>query len=486
MDLSFFNDHLSNPATLIPAILKECQGYYEYKAFKEYEPEHHRINDPALRPDKLIYEDTGQMDNDGNPITRAVVSPVTRIALAIQKLIVSRQVAFITGGDTALVAIAARGEQQKLFDVVQQTWRKNKLDYKNSNIAKAVLSQLECAEIWYSEKGEDDKVRMRVRFYTPSDGYDLIPVWDAYGDLIAFGLQYEDVKVKKERYLDLYTAESRTKYVQKGGGWELKPSEPDAPNPLPLPYGKIPVIYYSQPKSAWADVQSLIERLEKLLSGFGDTNDYNGSPILFSNTEIESLPKKGEAGKFVKAVDTTGEVPASNARLEYVAWDAKPEAVIFEKDTLIELIYSITQTPNISFEAMKSLGDISGVAFDRIFLDAHLKARDAHNSWYGEGIQRRLNFLIAACAEATPGMSGAKDLEIAPQFGIFKIDPDGDRITRAMQANGGLPIMSHETSITYANISEDAAAEMEKIAAEKEAKAIPPASPDSTTNTAAA
>lgn len=463
MELSFFNNNISNPATLIPAILKEWQAYYELQAFKQYEPEHHKVNSTAERPDKMVWEDTGEQDALGNKKQRMVPQKITRIALAIQKLIVSRQTAFISGGENTLVPVADGDTQSRLFEVVSETWRRNKLDYKNSTIAKTVLSQLECAEIWYSEKDADNKVKLRVKFYSPADGYDLIPVWDAHGDLIAFGLQYEDAKVKKERYLDLYTAESRTRYVQSGNGWELVPSVAEAPNPLPLPYGKIPVIYYSQPKSAWQDVQSLIERLEKLLSGFGDTNDYNGSPILFTNTEIESLPKKGEAGKLVKAVNTDGEGPASDARLEYVAWDAKPEAVIFEKDTLIELIYTITQTPNISFEAMKSLGEISGVAFDRIFLDAHLKARDAHNSWYGEGIQRRLNFLIAACAEANPGLSGGKDLEIMPQFGMFKIDPDGDRIERAMKANGGKPVMSHKKSIAYTGIVEDADAEMQAI-----------------------
>jgi len=57
----------------------------------------------------------------------------------------------------------------------------------------------------------------------------------------------------------------------------------------------------------------------------------------------------------------------------------------------------MTQTPDISFSNMKSLGDISGIALKLMFMDAHLKCEN-HIELFGEMFQRRLNLLKAAIA----------------------------------------------------------------------------------------
>ncbi len=460
MDIKFFIQHLNTPGKLIPAIIKEWQPYFQLKAFKEYDPKYHKINDKTLRPDKMVMkpDPSGTTDDMGNPVLRPSIETLTRIALPLQKLIVERAVAFLTGGTISLTTLSEDSDAQKLFDIIKETWKKNKLQFKNGYIADAVFSQLECAEIWYSEVDEDKNVKLRCKFYSPADGYDLIPVFDNSGDLIAFALQYEDAVSAKERYMDIYTATELRKHKNNGNGWEL------IDQPVKLPYGKIPVIYYQQPKSAWEDIQTLIDRLERLLSGFGDTNDYNGSPILFAKGEIKGFASKGESGK---VIESDGE----SADLKYVTWEGKPEAVIFEKDTLLDLIYTCTQTPNISFEAMKSLGDISGVAFDRIFVDAHLKARKGHNGWFGEGIQRRLNFLISACAAANPTIKGGGGLEITPVFSLFRIDDVNEKIDTAMKANGNQPVMSHAESISYVGVSTDPAKTYQEI--KKQTKATP-------------
>jgi len=461
MDLNFFATNSTNPNVLIPAILKQWQPYYQWEAFKNYDPKHHKINCRTETPDRLIKVPTDDIDPKTNePIMANKIEKVTRISLAYQKLIVKTSAAFLTNGGVTLKPDKTDAKGEELFQLVQKTWKDNKLDYKNSDCAKTALSQLECAEIWYSEKVLDanKKVvdgKMKVRFYKPSDGYSLIPVWDDNMDLIAFGLQYEDSKVQKSRYMDLYDKEKIQYYINTGSGWQARP---DKPTVIHL-YKKIPVILWLRDQSDWYDVQDLIDREEKVMSVYGDNNEYTGNPILFGKTDDTlSMPAKGESGKYIQGSGTSD--------MKFIERNGKPEPIIFEKDFLKEHIYSLTQTPDLSFEAMQGLGDISGAALERLLISAHMKAIEGHNGWYGETIQRRLNFLVSALASITPRLESAIDLSITPAFGLFKLEADADRVDIALKASGNAQIMSHEEAIRYAKLTDDADATLTKIKAD--------------------
>ena len=134
------------------------------------------------------------------------------------------------------------------------------------------------------------------------------------------------------------------------------------------PLGKIPVIYTTQGQSEWHDVQGLIERLETLLSNFADTDDYHASPKIFVTGTVRGFAKKGEAGAIIEA--------DQGATAQYLSWAQAPESVRLEIDTILSFIYTLTQTPNISFDNVKGLGAVSGVALEFLFTDAHLKVQD--------------------------------------------------------------------------------------------------------------
>ena len=87
------------------------------------------------------------------------------------------------------------------------------------------------------------------------------------------------------------------------------------------------------------------------------------------------------------------------AEAQYLSWANAPESVKLEIDTLLRMIYTITQTPDISFDTVKGLGAISGVALQLLFMDAHLKVQDK-NEIFSEYLQRRVNVLKAYMAEA--------------------------------------------------------------------------------------
>lgn len=458
MTLEYFLSNRQNPTLLIPKIKEAWKGYFEWEAFKQYNPRFHEILNPVHRKDKIIQVPSPGcgIDNEGNPLTEAKIVKLNRIPLALQKLIVSRGSAFLTGGKVSLKAKSANDKEQQTFEGVNSAWNDNKLQFKNSDIAKRFMSETECAEIWYTKKNPDNTTELKVKIYSPSKGFTLTPVFDSYGDLIAFGLGFmETIDGKEIEHMDLYDDKLLTRYILKEGGWELIES-------IVLVYGKIPVIYYSLEQAIWADVQWAIERLETLISNLGDQNDYTGSPILAASGEIKGFSAKGEAGKVIEL--------GEGADIKYVVSDQAPESVKMEIEKLLDFVFTITQTPNISFDQMKGLGDISGAAFDRMMIDGHLKATDLQNGMYGECIQRRLNFLKAAYIATNPKLQleSASKMTINAEFSLFSIDSIADNITNAKNANGGLPVLSQEESISRFGISDDPAATYAAI--QKQAK----------------
>src|SRR6478672_3150295 len=472
MQLKYFTENLNNPGTLVPAILKEYQTCFRLDAFKQYNPIFHKVNSKVQRPDKTIYvpDPSGEMDDKGEVKTQMKTEPVNRIPLPMQKLIVSRATAFATGGKITLKGKPADDAQKTMFQKIQDVWRQNKVDFMNPEIVRSIYSETECAEIWYTKPLEDGTKQLRCRTYKPSDGFQLIPVFDEFRDLIAFGLGYESKSGSNTiKHLDVYTKTELRRHININTGWTLAVQKEGGPaNPLKREYGKIPVIYYSAPQSIWQDVQPIIERLEELMSNFADTVDYNGSPMIAATGQILGWSAKGERGKVVELTQ--------GADLKYLSWDQAPDAIKLEIETLVDFIYTMTQTPNISFKEMKDIGDISGVAYDRIMIDAHLKAKDIQNGIYGEGVQRRLNFMVSASAAIYPETKAGYKLEITPEFGIFKIDDEAERIENASTALNA-KLVDHVTAIRMAGLTDDPEATKELIDAEKPEPVNPPTPP---------
>src|SRR5690606_27613540 len=107
-------------------------------------------------------------------------------------------------------------------------------------------------------------------------------------------------------------------------------------------------VYYAQEKPEYYGVQILIERVEKLLSNTGDTNDRHARPILAAKGRVENM-----IGDFVQLDE--------GADVHYVSWDQGTASVREEVEVLLNLIYSLSQTPNISFDAVKGVGNLSEI-----------------------------------------------------------------------------------------------------------------------------
>jgi SPP1 family phage portal protein len=419
------------------------------KAQKEYQPSTHDITDPAVRRDKIVESDNG-------PET----VPVARLTIPMQKRIVALAAAFLVGNPIKLQAAPIDQLQTDLLAVVQRSWDDNKLDYESKALAKLMMAETEVAELWYTEPAEpgywlgtvndpNAKFRLRMKILANKYGDSLYPVYNNAGDMIAFGRGYTVLEgEKKIEHFDIYTADSVYSLI-KLEEWVM--------TTVANPVGKIPVIYYSQEAPEWDDVQSLIDRFEKVISNHADTNDYFVSPMVFVEGEIEGFAKKGESGKVL--------IGKGGAKAEYLTWDQSPESLKLEINNLRGLIHDMTDTPDISIEQMKALGTYSGIALKMLFLGAHLKAADKEEI-FGKGIQRRLNFLKSALAKINVSLEQGVPMKITPKFEYFLPKNDEELITVLSTATGGKPTMSTKTAVRNNPFVIDAEAEFEEIKAE--------------------
>jgi chorismate mutase len=458
--------------TIVEALGKAVAPDYG-DAEKEYDVRQHAVFDPVERPDKT--------KKDGKKVK------VNRIALPLQKLIVNRRVAFMNVGAIKLEANPEDDDQKRLYEMVKKIRDDNKMDFIENEVATRMLSELQVAKLWYStpspegywgELTKNGKFRLRCEVLSPKKGDSLYPVFDRYGDLIYFGRIYEtpiDIgelvtagnnnHITKVKRFDIYSKTHIYRFREPKGGESLAESDWIIEEAKAHSYGKIPVIYYGKTTPPWADVQHAINRLETVLSNFGDTNDYHGSPTLaFLGEVMSGLPEKGESGKAVQIKPANG---STQADVKYVTWEHAPEAIKLEIETLAQYIFTCTQTPQMSMEDMKELGNVSGVAYDRIFLDAHLAARAEIMGPYGMGTQRDINFVKAACGAIDTSLASAvKQLEIKFDIPIFRINDDKEQISNIASAIGA-GILSIESALEFFPWIQDAQEELKRLTKEK-------------------
>lgn len=395
-------------------------------------PRKHCIFDKSKRPDRKV-----KNDNGGG--YKSV--PVVRIAIAMQKLIVRRAVAFSLGTPPLFKCYPSSNEEQRLFDLIKMILKKNKVKSLNRKIGRNLFSYTEVAECWYALKadthnsyGEPAGYKIKCRIFSPKNGDALYPFFDEYGDLVAFSRSFsrKGADAKRVDYFETYTNSYKYLFVNNGDRWELENKEVNV-------IGKIPVIYATQETTEWQDVQHLIEELETTLSNFGDTNAYHASPKVLVKGEIKSFAKKGDPASIINL--------DKDADASYLTWNSAPDSIKLEIDTLLRLIYTISQTPDISFDAIKSLGSsISGEAMERLLLDALLKVDDKKEI-LEEFLDRRTSLLCAMVGYYSNLRGTAEQITIENEIRAFNVSDKTQSLNRIKSITGGKPLVSQKTGI---------------------------------------
>lgn len=437
-----------------------------FEDLAQYEPKLHHVMRKDIRQDKQIKDDGGNIVD---------IIKVARLPLALQKKIVLMAAAFL--GTPTIESTPDGDAEDNLMEIVNEIWDANKLDYKFMDIAKKVMSERHCAELWYTQDVDeaywdgfpiDTNKKFSMRLLANSLGDYLYPVFDEYGVMIAFGRGYKVREIINDQvtlvlHFDLYTKDTFYFSKQQDSTWLFSDST-NFSNSLvgiPNPIKKIPVIYYSQPQVEWADVQQLIDRLERKISNHADTNDYYDSPIVFAEGDVEGFANKGESGKILQG--------KNGAKVSYLTWDSAPASMEMEIKNLQYYIHSLTHTPDISFENLKGLGRLSGITLQLLFMDAHLKAAEKEGI-FGDGLQRRINYLKEAIAVVDPSFRIALPLKIQPKFKYFMPDDVDAMVVTLNNAVAG-NILSEETAIRINPLVTDAESEITAVQAQKEAAA---------------
>ena len=267
--------------------------------------------------------------------------------------------------------------------------------------------------------------------------------------MIAFGRSYTlTTDDKKDEYMDLFTDKKIARYKKdEHGKWSVLS---DHENML----GKIPIVYYSQDDVDWSDVQKIIERLENLLSNFADTNDYFGSPMVKIKGTVTGFAEKEDTGKVITITE--------NGDADYLTWDQSPESTKLEIETLQNLIYSLTQTPDISFKSVQGMSNISGIALKLMFLDAYLKATEKAEV-FEQAITRRLSILSAYSRLFNQSLKSTEGIDLECVITPYIPENIKEVVDMLSGATGGKAIVSRETAISIAGMADDVQDEISKI-----------------------
>lgn len=443
------------------------------RARKALDPKLHDINDELKRKDKRVVVDNEQQDSDSaktvittNGESRNFrIEKVARISLALQKLIIKRAVSFCFGNPVAYNSTPTNENEETIAKALSRIMYDVKSNSLNRKIARCIFGYKECAEYWYpvevdhSKYGFNSKHKLRCALFSPVFGDTLYPYFDETGDMIAFSRSFSriDSNKKSTDYFETFTDSEHWLWVNGANGYDVADGYPK-----PIAIGKIPIVYGHQEDYETQDVDKLIDRLELLLSNFADTNDYHASPKIFTTGQINGWSKKGDSGAVIEGEE--------GATMQYVSWQNAPESVKLEIETLLKMIYTITQTPDISFDAVKGLGAISGIALKLLFMDAHLKVQDKREI-FDEYLQRRVNICLAYIGVMNGLLKAECDtIVIEPEIVPYMLTSEKDELEYWLAANGNKPVISQEESIEKVGISSNVEMTLKKLKEESESE----------------
>ena len=134
-----------------------------------------------------------------------------------------------------------------------------------------------------------------------------------------------------------------------------------------------------------------------------------------------------------------------------------------EIETLLKMIWTITQTPDISFDSVKGLGAISGIALKLLFMDAHLKVQDKREI-FDDYLQRRVNVILAYIGLMNNSLEDAcETIAIEPEIVPYMLTSEIDDLNYWLTANGNKPVISQEESVEKAGLSGNVQLTMQKL-----------------------
>jgi hypothetical protein len=314
-------------------------------------------------------------------------------------------------------------------------------------------AETESAILFHIYREDDGNPYVKPVILSHSAGYTLRPLFDQYGNMLAFGYGYNLKQgTKTVEYFDLQTATTIYKCHKSPTGWEVEAKL--------NPTGKINVVYIQQPV-AWDGVQERCDREERIDSKIADTNNYFADPMAAATADvIDSLADPDKPGKLIQLSD-------ERSRFDYINPPLASELQANEKEDLNRSILFDSFTPDLSFEAMKGMGTLSGEAIRRAMALGYIK-RSNLMEIYDPAVDRAKNIILAIMQKVThiAKARNYQSLEITHEFS----EPFNDDAALLWQNVGRAyndGIISLDKAVQLIGLSNNPDEEIEKIKAEK-------------------
>ena len=423
---------------------------------KDWDYTQHDVFDEELRPKRRVLVKEQEENKDGTIKSPAQFrwEDVNRMALPLEQDIVNIHTAFTVGTPPKITANATEAAEQELMELLDNIHQKNKLPYDNKRIVRSWFAECEVAEYWYVKPSKEDDpnptYRLKSMIWSPFRGDTLYPYYDEYGDLIAFSREYNKTDSKGIQSTRLMVVDNQNVTIY-SNGTQIEQ--------YPHGFSKIPVIYMKRERPLCDKIRTLRSRLEVLLSNFADCLDYNFYPKMVASGEVVGVRNKGMTSEIIQL--------ENDAQVSYLTWQQSPDMAKLEFDNLTSRCYALTNTPQITFEALQGIGNaLSGKAFKFMFMGTHMAVSN-HAETVEEFLQRRINFLLSAIGSLIPKYAPvAKRLQVNIEIVPYMIDSLTERIADAVSAvQGG--VASLKEGIILAGITDKVEEELAQIEKEK-------------------
>lgn len=455
-----------------------CVDTIENRDVREYYNEYHgerrrRKTSVGWREPKrlAVYSDTLK-DKFGDPLRlEDKIVDVARIVTNFPKKEVRTSTAFLFGGKMTITGT----DQNDGFQEFKRVWeRRLKMQSVLKSFARKVLSESKAALVFYpfTSKGLDGKLVTELKVKTLSvprnenTFSEFYPHFDDNDDMDAFIHRYQ---VSSNGMLrngcTIWTADNIIMAIDEMGGWVIKE--------VPNLFGKIPVVYADVFQPEWDEVAGIMDARETRLSRMADTNDYFAEPILKTYGDSD-LPSKETTGKDlnfpIKVDEVSGKEYHGDA--DYLTWTGSQPSVDKELEETKNEQYSGTSTPDLSFDNLKGIGNLSGVARKFMLMDAIIKASDNMET-FGPVVQRSVSVVLAGICNITniKYRSQLVNNLIDVEFGSILPEDLSETLQTLSIANGGKPINAQRTVTARSPLTEDLDEEMRLMEKEEETAA---------------